>query len=218
MRFALLQLLALGKTPFKRFLKVLAPLSILPLGLFVLNLLFSQSIESEKIFRFLFLSIRENALLRAVVLALRSLSLIVISISYLLAADPMELVNALMQQLSLPPRIGFSIYVAWNTVPFLRQELRRIDYTHKIRMKGKKRSIKQALPTAVALLVGAIRHAERASLSMTARGLEKSRERTFYTVNRWKIRDTAYLIASVCAIASITIVLINTDLFVFGLG
>ena len=215
---ALFQILVLGRVPVKRMLKVLLPLSMLPVGLFVMNLFFSQPAEQETYHRILFFNVSRTGLNRALVVSVRSLTLIVISIGFLIVTDPLKLINALMQQIKFSPRFGFGLYVAWNTVPFLKTDLRRIENVHRIRLRAKRRTLREALPVAVTLLSGAIRHAERASISMTARGLVSSSSRSFLKKSRWKTIDTIYLAVFALAISLIWMMIIRSGLFVFGLG
>ncbi len=217
---ALFQILVLGRVPIKRMLKVMLPLSVLPAGLFIMNLFFSQPVEQETYHYVWFFSVSQTGLHRALIVGIRSLTLIVISISYILATDPLALINALMQQLKFSPRFGFGLYVAWNTIPFLRSDLRRIENAHRIRLRAKRRSFREALPVAVTLLAGAIRHADRASISMTARGLESQNQetRSFLNASRWHTIDTVYVLVSLVIISSIWAWIIRSGLFVFGLG
>ena len=214
---SLAQLLFLDGIPPGKMLRVILPLSSLPAGLFLLNFLFSETAEAGSLF-FFSLPITNLGLYRGLVVGLRSLALLVPSVGYLLATNPLDLVNALMQQTSLSPRVGFGLYVAWNTIPFLRADLRRIEQTHRIRLRGRKRRLRDTIPTAVTLLSGAIRHAERASLSMTARGLEGAERRSFIREAQWRGRDWVFLIASAIVVATLWIVLWRHHLFVFGLG
>lgn len=215
---ALFTILVLGRVPVKRLLKVMLPLSALPVGLFVMNLFFSQPAEQDTYHRIFFVSVSQTGLHRALVVSVRSLTLMVISIGFLLVTDPLALINALMQQVGFSPRWGFGLYVAWNTVPFLKTDLRRIENVHRIRLRAKRRTLREALPVAVTLLSGAIRHAERASISMTARGLVSSTTRSFLKTSRWKTIDTIYLAVSVVVISLIWVLIIRSGLFVFGLG
>jgi len=214
----LIQILVLGGVRVKRLLRVLLPLSILPVGLFLTNLFFSQPAEQDTYHRVLFVSVSQTGLDRALVVGVRSLTLIVVSIGYLLVTDPLELVNALMQQVRFSPRFGFGLYVAWNTVPALKADLRRIENVHRIRLRARKRRLKDALPVAVTLLSGAIRHAERASISMIARGLDSAEKRTFIKTSRWGAIDTVYLIVSVFIVSLVWVLIIRSGLFVFGIG
>jgi energy-coupling factor transport system permease protein len=194
------------------------PLAVLPLGLFLLNLFFTNPAPDDTFRDVLIFTVRERALARAAALGLRSLALIGLSVGYLLTTDPQDLVNALMQQVHLSPRIGYSLYVAWNTIPFLREDLRRIEAAHRIRLRGRRRRIGEALPVAITLLTGAIRHAERASLSMLARGLESEGKRTYLVTMPWRAVDTIYVVVFSVASAGVFVLLIHLDLFILGLG
>jgi energy-coupling factor transport system permease protein len=216
--FGLLQILVLGRVSMRRLMRVMGPLLLLPAGLFVLNLFFSAPVAHDVLLRFGSLRIPANSLHRALVLSLRSLALIVISAGYLLVTEPKALVNALMQQLRLAPRIGYAVYVAWNTIPVLRESFRHIENAHRIRLRGARRTVRDLLPTAVALLTGAIRYAERATLSMAARGIESGQERSFLYESRFKTRDAVYVGLSLAIIGGIWCLLIVRGLFVFGLG
>jgi energy-coupling factor transport system permease protein len=196
----------------------MAPFLLLPLGLLVLNLFFSENPGQPPLFQFLFVEVTPHSVYRAGVLAGRSLALIVLSVGYLLVADPLDLVNSLMQQAGLSPRIGFSVYVAWNTIPSLRSNLDRIQKVHRVRLKSKRRGFREALATPVSLLAGAIRHAQRAALSMHARGLDAADRRTFLRESVWRRRDTIYLVVVALITVATTLTLVATDLFVFGLG
>jgi energy-coupling factor transport system permease protein len=215
---AFVHTVALGRVPVGRFLAVVLPLASLPLGLFVMNLLFTAPEPGDRMVSVLFIAVRERALERASILALRSLALIMLSVGYMLTTDPLDLVNALMQQAKLSPRVGFSLYVAWNTIPLLREDLRRIDNAHRIRLRGRRRNPGEALAVAITLLAGAIRHAERAALSMSARGLEQAAGRTFLNESRWRPKDTAFVAFFALLSAGVLVLLVRSGLFVFGLG
>jgi len=215
---AVVHTVALGRVPVRRFLAVVLPLASLPLGLFVMNLLLTAPEPGDRMVSVLFVAVRERALARGLILGLRSLALIVLSVGYLLTTNPLDLVNALMQQAGLSPRLGFSLYVAWNTIPLLREDLRRIDNTHRIRLRGRRRKPGEALAVAITLLAGAIRHAERAALSMAARGLEQAEGRTFLNESRWRPIDSVFVAFFALLSAGVLVFLTRSGLFVFGLG
>ncbi len=217
---ALVQFPLLGRVGLRTVLRTLGPLLALPAGLFLLNLVASAPDTGGGSAALFGVTVAKASLHRAIVLALRSLALIVLSVGYLLVTEPRSLVNALMQQLALSPRFGFSIYVAWNTIPFLRENLRQIRATHRIRLRGRPRTLAEGLMTAVTLLAGAVRHGERASLSMAARGIESehARARTFLSESRWRARDTLFLAAAAALSAGAAGCLAWRGLFVFGLG
>ncbi|HUX13144.1 MAG TPA: energy-coupling factor transporter transmembrane component T [Spirochaetia bacterium] len=208
----------LGQVRVTRFAGFVLPLLVLPFGLFVLNLLFTDTRGHSGSFIVLGLSMNSYALHRAIVLSLRSEALVVISVSYLIVVDPLSLVNGLMQQLGLSPRVGFSIYVAWNTIPRMRTDVTRIRSIHRIRLRGRDRRFADIVPTAVTLLAGAIRHAQRAAISMAVRGLDSGSPRTYLNEARWHSRDTVYLLANLAVTAGLFCLSVGEGWFVFGLG
>ena len=130
----------------------------------------------------------------------------------------MELISALMQQLHLSPRIGYAIYAAWNTIPYLKKDFIRIKHIHEIRRMGAKPTISDNLQIASTLIIDGIRHAERASISMSVRGIETTRDRTFIHESKWCITDTIYTLTFLLISLSAFILLIIKGRFVFGLG
>ena len=205
MGLALFNLFALGRVRLGRAAAVLGPLSLLPFGLLALNLLFHREGFAA-------------GLRLGSVLFLRAEALIVISMSFALLVRPLELVNALMQQLGMPARIGYSIYAGWNALPLLRRDMAVIGRAHAIRSGGRKRGPRELPRSAVTLLAGAVRHAERLSLSMSARGLEQAGPRSFYRESRWTAADTAYSAAGCLLAAAAFLVLLSNGAFIFDLG
>jgi energy-coupling factor transport system permease protein len=213
-----LYLFVLGHVSLRRFVAVVMPLMLLPAGLFALNLLFTDTAGHPATTRILGVGVNDYALYRALVICLRSAALITISVGYLLVTDPLELVNALMQQTNLSARFGFSIFVAWNTIPRFVSDYRRIRTTHRIRYRGQSRNLRDLVPTAVALLAGAIRHAERAAISMGVRGIESAHRRSYLRAAEWSRRDTHYVALNLLVVIGLFAVTVLNGWFVFGLG
>jgi len=215
---AVINVFVLGRVKIGAFLKIVLPLATLPVGLFFLNLFFSRTNQEEEIVRFLFAAVSRNSLRRASIIFIRTFTMIIISVSYLLLTEPQKLVNALMQQLNLSPRVGFALYVAWNIIPQFREDLRRIENAHKVRLKARRKKLAEIPATAITLLSGAIRHAERASVSMAARGIETGRSRTYLKECPWRRRDTIYLIMWMIVTAVSFALITHLGLFTFGLS
>ncbi len=206
------------KIEVKKFTKIFLPLISLPLGLFFLNILFYRDKTSQILVNLLIVKVTDASLNRSLIVFSRSLTLIYISVSYLAAYSPIQLVNSLMQHLHFPPRVGFSIFAAWNTIPYFKEEYIRIKHTQLIRKKGKnKSSLESIVETATTLLVNVIRHAERISISMFVRGIENTKYRTFLNQTKWKVRDTVYVTLVIIFVISILSLLIRKKIFVFGL-
>jgi energy-coupling factor transport system permease protein len=205
MSLATIQLVPLGRVRIRRIAILMLPLSSLPVGLFLLNALFHRD-GLEAGWRL------------GLALALRSEALILISLSLVLLIRPIELVNALMQHLGLPARFGFPLYAGWNSLPLLRRDLAIIEQAQAVRSTAGRPSLGRRMRTAVSLLAGALRHAERVSLSMTARGLESAVRRSFYRESRWSAGDSVYLAAGLLVAAAALFMLLSVRAFTFTFG
>ncbi|MGX5696812.1 energy-coupling factor transporter transmembrane component T [Agromyces soli] len=131
--------------------------------------------------------------------ALRIAALIVLSLASGLTTTGPELVRALVQNLRVPYRIGYTALAALRFVPRFGHELEVIRAAHRVRGtdpgRGPIAAIRRTTATAVPLLAGAIRHAERVALAMDARAFGAHPTRTERTLSRWRVRDTVFVIA-----------------------
>jgi energy-coupling factor transport system permease protein len=179
-------------------LPLLWPLLLLAAGAGLTNLLFavppgpSKTVWSWGIF-----NVSDWSLVRAESITARTLALTVIATLSAVAMSPLALVRALMQNLRLSPRWGYSLYAGLNLLPGLRDDLSQLKHTRLIRLAGRRQSLGDALSLPVYLLAGAIRRAERIAVSMTVRELEDAKERTFLVPSPWRRRDNLYL--ALCA-------------------
>ncbi len=202
----------------RKFVKIFIPLISLPLGLFFLNILFYKDNSSPLLINLGITRITEASLNRSLIVFFRSLTLIYLSVSYLAAYSPINLVNSLMQHLRFSPRVGFSIFAAWNTIPYFKEEYVRIKNTQLIRKKGKSKSpLESVVDIGTTLLVNVIRHAERISVSMFVRGIDSAKNRSFLERSIWNWIDTIYVTITIILTALIFIFLIENKFFVFGL-
>ncbi|KQQ94692.1 cobalt ABC transporter permease [Leifsonia sp. Leaf325] len=119
-------------------------------------------------------------------------------ISGLTSTGP-ELVRALVQNLRLPYRIGYTALAAFRFVPRFGHELEVIRAAHRVRGtdagRGPIAAISRTLGYAVPLLASAIRHAERVALAMDSRAFGAHPQRTERTISLWRTRDTVFIIA-----------------------
>lgn len=204
----LINLFGVAGLSFRRFIKLILPLSTLSFGLFFMNLLF----PAEGI----------NGLDRAIAVFLRSFTLICLSSGYILSVSPYDIIRALMQNWGLDYRLGFSLFAGWNTIPLLKRDIeiaqkaQEIRYAGTVRPRYSWRAKLTRLP--VTILSGAILHGERLSLSMAGRGLEETRERTFFHGVPWTGNDSFYIAITGLASLLVWLTLIRSGIFVFELG
>jgi energy-coupling factor transport system permease protein len=108
-----------------------------------------------------------------------------------------DLVRALVQQLHVPYRIGYTALAAYRFVPRFRHELEGIRQAHRVRGvtggRGPLAAVRRYLGYIVPLLVGAIRHAERVALAMDSRAFGAHETRTERYLVPFRARDWTFI-------------------------
>ncbi len=114
-----------------------------------------------------------------------------------LLSDPSDTIRAFVVHLHMPSRIGQAGIAALGFAALLRREHRAIREAHLLRGSSFELPILEAglrwLRSAPALVAGAIRHAERVSMSMDARAFGAYPQRTQRSDFSWRLRDTLLL-------------------------
>jgi energy-coupling factor transport system permease protein len=91
-----------------------------------------------------------------------------------LTTDGTDLVRSMITHLRMPYRIGYAGLAAMRFVPRFRRDLEIIRLAHRVRGvdggRGPVRTLRRYNGYAVPLLAGAMRHGDRVSLAMEARG------------------------------------------------
>ncbi|MGK9149042.1 energy-coupling factor transporter transmembrane protein EcfT [Plantibacter flavus] len=149
-----------------------------------------------------------GALLLGLATALRLASLLVLALIGGISSTGPELVRAMIQQLHVPYRIGYTALAAYRFVPRFGHELDVIRSAHRVRGMAQGRgpisSLRRTSGYVVPLLAGAIRHAERVALAMDSRAFGAHPQRTERTLIPFRTRDWVFMI--LFWIASIAIV------------
>jgi energy-coupling factor transport system permease protein len=140
-----------------------------------------------------------GAYLVGVATALRIAAILLLSLIAGLTTTGPELVRALVQNLRVPYRIGYTALAALRFVPRFGHELELIRAAHRVRGtdhgRGPVPALRRVVGYAIPLLASAIRHAERVALAMDARAFGAHPTRTERTVSRWRARDTVFVVA-----------------------
>ncbi|MGI9822283.1 energy-coupling factor transporter transmembrane component T family protein [Agromyces sp. Marseille-Q5079] len=130
--------------------------------------------------------------------AMRITALLMLSLLAGLTTSGPELVRALVQNLRVPYRIGYTALAALRFVPRFGHELEVIRAAHRVRGtdagRGPVAAVRRTIGTAIPLLASAIRHAERVALAMDARAFGAHPTRTERTISRWRVRDTVFVV------------------------
>lgn len=126
-----------------------------------------------------------------------------------LLAGPQDLLRAMVIHLRVPYRIAYAGMAALGFRERFAAEYRVIQEAHALRGTRARlpvlRPLARRWSAVPALMAGAVRHAERVSMSMDARGFGAHRTRTERSVPRWRWRDT--LLVLVCWALAVAIVL-----------
>jgi energy-coupling factor transport system permease protein len=138
------------------------------------------------------------AYLVGIATALRVAALVLLSLIPGLSTTGPELVRALVQNLRVPYRLGYTALAALRFVPRFGRELEVIRAAHRVRGtdrgRGPVAAVRRSISYAIPLLASAIRHAERVALAMDARAFGAHPTRTERIVSRWRVRDTAFVV------------------------
>ncbi|MFF2388099.1 energy-coupling factor transporter transmembrane component T family protein [Agromyces sp. NPDC058104] len=138
---------------------------------------------------------------------LRIIAVLMLSLMAGLTSTGPEFVRAMVQNLRVPYRIGYTALAALRFVPRFGHELEIIRAAHRVRGtvrgRGPIAAVRRALGTAVPLLASAIRHAERVALAMDARAFGAHPTRTERTLSPWRLRDTLFVVGFVAVSAII---------------
>ena len=139
--------------------------------------------------------------------ALRVAALVLLSLLAGISTSGPELVRALVQNLRVPYRLGYTALAALRFVPRFRRELEVIRAAHRVRGtdsgRGPVAAVRRTISYAIPLLASAIRHAERVALAMDARAFGAHPTRTERVISRWRARDTAFVVLFWVASAAI---------------
>ncbi|WP_382308084.1 energy-coupling factor transporter transmembrane component T family protein [Herbiconiux sp. UC225_62] len=140
-----------------------------------------------------------GSLLVGATTALRLAGILTLALIAGLTSTGPDLVRALVQQLHVPYRVGYTALAAYRFVPRFAHELEVIRQAHRVRGmsagRGPIAAVRRAVGTVVPLLAGGIRHAERVALAMDSRAFGASPTRTERHLVPFRARDWVFLAA-----------------------
>ena len=115
-----------------------------------------------------------------------------------LLAGPQDLLRAMVIHLHVPYRIAYAGMAALGFRERFAAEYRVIQEAHALRGTRARlpvlRPLTRRWSAVPALMAGAVRHAERVSMSMDARGFGAHRTRSEGSAPRWRWRDTVLIL------------------------
>jgi len=146
----------------------------------------------------------------------RLTAIIALSLVAGLTSTGTDLVRAMVQQLRVPYRIGYTALAAFRFVPRFGHELEVIRAAHRVRGmaggRGPIAGIRRYLGYVVPLLAGAIRHAERVALAMDSRAFGAHPQRTERYVVPFRLRDLVFILLFWAATAAAFVLIPTLEL------
>ena len=138
---------------------------------------------------------------------LRLVAIVALALIAGLTTTGPDLARALVQQLRMPYRIGYTALAAFRFVPRFRHELDVIRQAHRVRGAnggaGPFAAAVRWTGYVIPLLAGAIRHAERVALAMDARAFGAFPDRTERHEVPFRARDVVFVVAFLVVSAAI---------------
>ena len=202
---ALVAALILGRVPPVAVLRGLAPLWTAAIGIAFFTALFSAA-NADPAARVVValgaLRITDGAVADGFLLGARVVAIAAVSVAFARSTSPTALVDALVQQARLSDRFAYGALAAYQAVPRLSLDLAALREAR--RLRGLRGDWHPRL--LVALLVLAVRHAERLGLAMDARGFGRG-PRSHFRPRAWGPLDLvvglggAVLLGAVLALA-----------------
>ena len=155
------------------------------------------------------LELRAGALEFGAAVAARLGAIVCLSLPAGARTTPERLRAALVTQLRIPYRFAYAALAGLQFVPVFRTEAETIRAAHQVRgvtdPRGPLGTARRTGRTPVPLLAGGIRHAERVSLAMEARGFAAHPTRTERAPSRLARGDLAYAAAALVLTAAATL-------------
>ncbi len=196
---AVAALASLSGLPLRASARRLAPLVLAAGGLALLTLVLhpSRTDPSATVLVSLGpLHITTVAAWAALALALRLALIAVTTLLVFGPSDPTTLADSLVQQWHVPDRFAYGTLAALRIAPFLASDwtsTRAVRRLRGIEAHGPAGSLREAAGRLLALLVSAVRRAERMALAMDARGFDAGRRRTHFRPLKAGAPDLAVL-------------------------
>lgn len=197
---------------------------LVPLAVVVLSLLFAvwtdpdaarlgDWTDSVTIYPGVFGTVTLSAVLIASETALRICAIALLSLLSGVGSSRTDLTDALMQNAKMPYRIGYTAYAAIGYLPMMAEQWQIIKAAQRVR-GGRVRRGPFAVAaryghSAVALLIDALRHADRMALALESRSFGAHPQRSWRRIMPWRVRDTSVIvagIASTCLAITMTLV------------
>ncbi len=149
------------------------------------------------------ITITDLGLMTGIIMAIRFLTIFLISALFVSTTEPTALVYSLMRR-GLPYRYGFMLVVMLRFAPVFKREMKTVSNAQKMRgleidHYGVKKIYRSLRFTLVPLIVSALSKVDRLVMSMDGRAFGYQPIRTFTVEDRYEPRDKVLIFASFAA-------------------
>lgn len=187
--------------PWAGLLKRLTPLVFAVVTLGIGNAIFTDRKGGTELVELGPLLITSESLGVGAVMAVRVAAIALPGVLAVLTIDPVDLADALVQQLKMPARLAYGSLAALRLAPLMAHEwevLGRARRARGLESGGRPvTAVRLFAGKIFALLVGAVRRATHLAVAMDARGFDARGPRTSARISRFRAADTALLATSV---------------------
>ena len=197
----------LGRLPLARIARAAVPLALVALVVGASNALFgagNADPAATELARVGPLRLTREAVTAATALGLRVAAIGIASVVFALTTSTTALADALVQRARVPHRFAYAALAAYRAVPRFSEDLVTLRQARRIRGLPQSRDPR----VLVALLVLAIRHADRIGLAMDARAFDAGVPRSHYRPSPVGLLDLAVLAGGV-TVAAATLLLVR---------
>ena len=197
MLLGLVALVPVAGLPVRGLVARLWPVGIVAVAIGVLNVLFAAEQTGPTIVDLGPLQIGAWTLANGAGLALRLLAIVLAGVLATATSEPIDMADALVQQLRVSPRFAIGVLAALRLLPLLAQEWQTLGMAHRARGVDAGRSPVAALRLfggkLLSLLVGVVRRAARLASAMEARGFGALPCRSTARPQRMRASDWAWI-------------------------
>ncbi|MDT8862259.1 energy-coupling factor transporter transmembrane protein EcfT [Alkalihalobacillus sp. MEB130] len=200
-------MVVLSRVPLSFIYKGIRPILWLVLFTFILHLFLTR--QGDVLFRLGFFVLYEEALRQGITIAIRLLTIILLTSLVTLTTRPIDLTDGLESLFSPLKKIGVPAHelalmmsISLRFIPTFMQETEKIMKAQMARgvdfTSGPiGQRIKALLPLLVPLFISAFNRAEDLALAMESRGYRGGEGRTKYRVLQWTMKDTLAVVGCI---------------------
>jgi energy-coupling factor transport system permease protein len=214
--------LPLCGVPLGTLLRKAWPLLVATVSLLLGNAVFTDVSTGATVVDLGPLTVTTGALAAGGAVALRLAAMAIPGVLFALTTDPVDLADALVQQLRAPARFAYGALAALRLAPLLAAEWEALGRARRARGLAAGRNPVAGLRLfggrVFALLVGSVRRGTRLALAMDARGFDARVPRTFARRQSLDRGDVALMVGSVLVVAAATGVSVLAGTWAFVLG